>query len=555
MTKFYLLLLDLCKPLFNSLGVNYPQLRAIVEVKLKMDNRRTRLNYRGESKKESNYSFVLTLLVHFLFGAIFGFFIILSQNIIGIFAFSFAYTMFMMMMTLITDFSQVILDSNDNAVLLPRPVDDRTLLTARIVHILIYLFSMMLASSLPSLIATAYKYGFGVALIFLIISVLGMVLVVFLTNLLYLILMRFTSEEKLRNIINGFQIFITIILMGGYRIIGRLINFEDLTQNLQVKIEWWNYLAPPVWMGHTMGAFINKDFGQQNLIFIALILTMPFVVMFIVNKYFAGIFSNRLATMDISKKEIIKPSTQKANGLITRLAQLFTKTPIEKGTFELVWKITNRDRKFKLRTYPSLAYLLFYFPLMMMGSDNSSFTESIADLENRKGMMIFMIYFAATIITTIRSQIAYSDYYKAAWIYQISPIYKPGEVLSGMFKAVLTKFVAPIFIILSIIVSLIWGIETLDDVIFAGLAIVILDLGYIIGTKNDLPFSTEVRQNAGGNFVRVLLYGIVTSLVGLVHWGMMQFSYIVIILIPIQLVLLWYLFREIRAVGWDKVTQ
>lgn len=556
MTKFYLLLLDLFKPLFRSLGVNYLQLRAIVEVKLKMDNRRSRTGISGNTQKETNSSFIWTLVIYFIFGGFVGSLILVSPNIIGIFALAFAYTMFMMMMTLITDFSQVVLDSNDNAVLLPRPVDDRTLLTARIVHILIYLFSMMLASSMVSLVATAYKYGFLAMLIFLIISILGIVLVVFLTNLLYLILMRFTSEEKLRNIINTFQIIITFMIMGGYRVIGKLIDFKSITQDIQTQVEWWNYLLPPVWMGHTMEAFINKNYSQQNLIFIILIVLMPFVLMFIVNNYFTGIFNNRLATLDIAKKEIIQPSTQKANGLIARLALLFTKSPIEKGTFEFVWKITNRDRKFKLRTYPSLAYFLFYFPLMMMNFDGTSLSENLANMKDRRGMMLTMLYFAATIITTIRSQIAFSDYHKAAWIYQISPIHKPGEILSGMFKAILAKFFLPVFFILSIIISLIWGIEALDDVIFAGLTMVIIDLGYLLAKKNNLPFSSEIKQNTGGNFIRFLLYGITTTIIGFVHFGMIQVSYIIIIiLIPFQLLLLAYLFKQIKMLGWEKVNE
>ncbi len=159
MTTFYLKILFLLRPIFTRMGVNFDQLVAIVEVKLKMDNRRSRFNQINKKQKESNASFYWTLLIYAFLSSIFGFFVYISSSITAVYSMAFAYVMFMLAMTLITDFSSVILDSNDNAVLLPRPIDDRTLLIARITHILMYLLSMMLALSVPVLVATVAKYG------------------------------------------------------------------------------------------------------------------------------------------------------------------------------------------------------------------------------------------------------------------------------------------------------------------------------------------------------------------------------------------------------------
>ena len=172
MINFYLKILTLLRPVFTRLGINFEQLRAIVEVKLKMDNRRTRYNQAAKKQKESNSSFFWTLLIYAFLSSFLAFFIFMSDSIVAIYSISFAYMMFMLAMTLITDFSAVILDSNDNAVLLPRPIDDRTLLIARITHILMYLLSMQLALSFAILIATGIKHGIVTAFIFLIISLL-----------------------------------------------------------------------------------------------------------------------------------------------------------------------------------------------------------------------------------------------------------------------------------------------------------------------------------------------------------------------------------------------
>eukprot|EP01035_Chromulina_nebulosa_P012518 gene12518-16682_t len=71
--------------------------------------------------------------------------------------------------------------------------------------------------------------------------------------------------------------------------------------------------------------------------------------------------------MDIAKRQEKIPNKVVKKSLIETLSGIFTGTSMERGAFEFVWKITSRDRKFKLRIYPSLAYLLIY-PVFMIGT-------------------------------------------------------------------------------------------------------------------------------------------------------------------------------------------
>jgi ABC-2 type transport system permease protein len=556
MTTFYLKILFLLRPIFIRMGVNFDQLVAIVEVKLKMDNRRTRFNQMNQKQKESNASFYWTLLIYALLSSVFGFLIYFSTTIIAVYSMAFAYVMFMLAMTLITDFSSVILDSNDNAVLLPRPIDDRTLLIARITHILMYLLSMMFALSLPVLVVTVVKHGIFSGFIFLIISLLSLILVVFLTNIFYLVLMKFTSEEKLRNVINSFQIVLTFMFMGGYRIVGRLVDFDSLTSNLELKVSWWHYLIPPVWMGNTMNVAINHQFDGSKFIFIVLTLTVPFMVFFLVNNVFSGGFSQGIAGMDVAKRKEKVPNQTNNSDFVERLAQIFTGTAIERGTFEFVWKLTTRDRKFKLRVYPSLAYLLIY-PVFMIGAgrSNESFSQQIENLRESSWMLVMIIYLCFSILLTIRSHISQSEEFKAAWIFNIAPLTQPGEVLSGAFRSVMVKFMLPIILFLCIILPIIWGLDVFDDVLFGALTVLNISLLNAIGsTHNKLPFSTEVKNNAGSNFLRTILFMIATGLMGLMHFFLMKVSYVIPVFAIFQLILALFLLKKYREVGWEKIT-
>lgn len=554
MINFYIKILFLLRPIFLGLGVNFEQIVAIVEVKLKIDNRRARFNQWNKKQSESNGTFFLMLGLYFLMACAISAFIYFSASIIAIYSLIFAVMMFMLAMTLITDFSAVILDSNDNAILLPRPIDDRTLLIARITHILMYLLSMMLALAIPFLVVTMHLYGVLAAISFLLISLLSLILIVFLTNIFYLVLMQFTSEERLRNVINTFQIILTFTCMGGYRLVGRLINFDAFMNGVDSKVHWWHFLVPPIWMGNCMNIIIKHEFDSTKFLFLFLTLTMPFLVVFLVNNVFSGVFNQKIAGMDIAKRQEKIPNKTSKKGLVETLSSIFTGTSMERGTFEFVWKITSRDRKFKLRIYPSLAYLLIY-PVFMIGTGrgDGSFVQQIEHLRESTGMGIVVIYLCGTVLLTIRSQISQSEDFKAAWLYELAPIGKPGEILSGSLRAIMVKFLLPITLLLSLVLSVIWGVNLLDDLLFGMLTIINLDLLLSIGMSNELPFSTEIKKNGGGSFIRNMTYFFITGIIGFIHYLMMQVPYVIGVFMVIQLALALFLFKKYREVAWEKV--
>lgn len=554
MINFYIKILFLLRPIFLGLGVNFEQIVAIVEVKLKIDNRRARFNQWNKKQSESNGTFFLMLGLYFLMACAISAFIYFSASIIAIYSLIFAVMMFMLAMTLITDFSAVILDSNDNAILLPRPIDDRTLLIARITHILMYLLSMMLALAIPFLVVTMHLYGVLAAISFLLISLLSLILIVFLTNIFYLVLMQFTSEERLRNVINTFQIILTFTFMGGYRLVGRLVNFDALMNGVDSKVHWWHFLVPPIWMGNCMNIIIKHEFDSTKFLFLFLTLTMPFLVVFLVNNVFSGVFNQKIAGMDIAKRQEKIPNKTSKKGLVETLSSIFTGTSMERGTFEFVWKITSRDRKFKLRIYPSLAYLLIY-PVFMIstGRGDGSFVQQIEHLRESTGMGIVVIYLCGTVLLTIRSQISQSEDFKAAWLYELAPIGKPGEILSGSLRAIMVKFLLPITLLLSLVLSVIWGVNLLDDLLFGMLTIINLDVLLSIGMSNELPFSTEIKKNGGGSFIRNMTYFFITGIIGFIHYLMMQVPYVIGVFMVIQLALALFLFKKYREVAWEKV--
>lgn len=130
-------LLDKFKGFFENLGVDYYIMRKILQIKLIMDGRRVPTAISSSSKKKNENSFLKSLWIYGLMGIIMVPFVIMGKNFIFQMSFVFGMLMFMVMTSLISDFSSVLLDIRDKNILFSKPIDNKTLSTAKVVHVLI----------------------------------------------------------------------------------------------------------------------------------------------------------------------------------------------------------------------------------------------------------------------------------------------------------------------------------------------------------------------------------------------------------------------------------
>ena len=234
--------------MFISAGVDFEQLIAIVGIKLTMDNRRNNASMmrgKGGQSKESNNRFLMTMFVYTLLGLSMAIYVgFMGEPMVAMSIFN-GFIMVMLAMTLITDYSSVLLDTADNMILLPRPVDSRTLFTARLTHITLYIGQILFAVSLVPTIVIGIKYGFVTVLVFLFTAVMSALFALFFTSILYLVIMRLTSAERLKDIINYLQIGMAIFIFAFYQLMPRLFNITDIT-NVTFEPSWWNPLVPPM---------------------------------------------------------------------------------------------------------------------------------------------------------------------------------------------------------------------------------------------------------------------------------------------------------------------
>jgi ABC-2 type transport system permease protein len=542
MTKSVLFLLDNLQWLFKLLKIDFPSLRSIVEVKMMMENRRPHSLHQKNAQKEDNNLFIKSLGFQFFFSFFFGAMILFfEKTAYNLYLYNFSFIMFMIAFNMISDFIEVLFDTSDNIILIPRPVESRVILMARLIHISMFIIIITLANSLGSIVFTIFKLGFGAGLVYFVCVILLSLITIFLTGILYLLLTKIVSGERLKDIIGYAQIFFTIFLMVGYQIGARFVTSIFLVQT--INITWWHYFIPPAWFAGLMETTVNHHFETPYLVFIFLILTAPFVSLFLMNKYLAPLFAKSLSEYGTPEKTEKQVQSSQNADFLSFLSRKLTKSSLENAAFTFVWQITNRDRKFKIRAYPIFGLMIYYIFQMFSNDGSSGFNKWM------------VLYYTSFCIYAVSQQIFYSDDWKAAWVFKNAPITKPGDILLGGLKVIIIKWAVPIFIFIGIVMFYKFGLEIIDDVIFAFVN-TLLYIGVTV-SKVDfaMPFSKSIAEQnkAAKNFSRIMMLVLVVPVMGGIHFFISKVPYGVIILTPIFLIIALILLKEYRKITWGKI--
>jgi hypothetical protein len=554
MEKILLRLVSLFRPLINGRGIDFDKMMVIVQTKLIMDQRRVYMNWRQGKRKENSNHLKTALFFYGFMGLVMGSMIYLIDNFLTIMIFTHAYILFMMAMILITDFSSVLLDTTDNQVILPRPVSSKTLFMARLIHILLYLLQFTMAISAGSWLFTFLKYGLITGITFMCTTILTVLLAVFLTYFLYLAILHISNEQRIREIITYFQIFMMVFFTIGLQVLPRLLNVIDVRQ--AVDLNGFMYALPPVWMALTVDAFRLMQFDVVHIVMVILSVLVPISGFWILFRYLAPGFTKRLTSLQgTSNKEISKDALigkMERGTLSDRIADLACITPVEKGAFGFTWKITGRDRNFRMQFYPQLAYILIFFFIFVIRG-GKSIVENWQQLPNTNNFL-WLIYLSMMSVSSSLTFIAYNDSFSASWIYHSTPVRQPGEIILGMIKSLLIKFFIPVYSILFVIAINIWGIKVADDFLFGLFSNMLCFLALAMLSDHYLPFSRQpdTKQQAGRFFVILIQFLLVGGLVGL-HYLLISRPFLLYAVIPLLILGIVIIMRKLRALPWSKI--
>ncbi|HEX2534394.1 MAG TPA: hypothetical protein VHK69_11700 [Chitinophagaceae bacterium] len=545
-------------PLYRRMGADMGQLRAILHTKLLMDDRRPNTMHLTQSARRTkpiNAATIGTILISALMGLIYLMAFLVGNDSVTQMTVYFSFFLFMLAASLISDFTSVLIDVRDNFILLPKPVTDRTLVFARILHIVLHISKIVLPMCAPGAVLVTLRFGVLALFVFLIMVLLLTVFTIFFINALYILILRFTTPQRFQSIISYVQIVFAILLYASYQIFPRLLdNFQAFS--IRLDVHPFAAVLPPYWFAAGWKVLHTFEGSSALWALTAVSLVIPVASLYIVIRFLAPSFNAKLALISGSGSaaEPRKRTENKKQGYAARLAHLATRPGPERMGFLFTWKMTTRSRDFRMKVYPGIGYLLVYVVFLLLQRDSVQLSDFRDGTASGRGVTLVALYVCSYLLIAAINQMRFSEKHKAAWIYFVAPVDRPGRVIIGGFKAVLFQFYLPVVAALLLAGLFLSGPAILPN-IFLGVVNQLLFAALSLYLSNRvLPFSSfEGMERKSGTFLRGLMVFVLMGLVGMMHYFIFSMPLVVGIAALLSGVAAWLLLDSVSRTEWTKI--
>lgn len=533
---FSLKILDLFRSLFEAFGVEYEKMRLIVSMKLTLDKRK---NNSSENKNSLMQSVILYLVIGLVASRI----IVMPIDIMTKMTVLFALIFVMLLTCFITDFSSVILDTYDRHIIGITDIKDITLNMAKIVHIIIYISIISLSISAFSILMILMAYNIGFCLLFILCMILMDFLLIMMTSVIYYLLIKIFKGEKLKDVLNLFQIFMILVFSIIYYFITS--SLSDIQINYTFSIKAYDLFIPFMWFASLFCVIFYGKIQTLYIIMAILGIIVPILSILIYIKLTPAFERNLDKLEQVSYNE--KDSKSKKS-FVSKLANKICKNNEEKSFFEFIYTNLSRDREFKTRVYPTLASgIIMPLVLLIVTYDRSmSIMEYLKSLSTTNNFL--NIYLAVILLQNCILLLKYSKEYEASFIYDVLPISKKKNIYSAEFKVIIIKLFVPVFIIIGIPYLILFKSKFIVHLLIAFVSTIFISMGTFRANDKSLPFSEDYAVTANtSNFLNIIKsIGFVGAAVLLHYLIILKAPYIFSVAYLILLIL-------IMKIIWNKV--
>jgi hypothetical protein len=543
-----LLLCDRLAGPIGSLGIDYRRFRAILAVKLTLDRRRQHAWVQGTKRLAP---FTWSLIIH---GAM-GLWLAALTGVVAspLTALTLGLSVVMLMLTfdLVADYSSLLLDSTEARVLAARPVDPRTLLAARVVHVGAYLGMYVAAMAAATCVAGSWRWGIAFLPAYLLSLLASVVLVLAAVTIVYLLIMRVVSTERVRDATLWAQLGMTVITAAGYYLVSTI----DFRGGGGIEESAWIYLYPPAWMAG-LPALVSGRAEWSALVLAALGLLVPVLVARIAISLSPRF---RVADTDDEVRARVRVRASWSSRAASVLGRWTTPSKAARAAFELVWTLAARDRPFKTRTYPALLSVVLFVVAFGVLARSGVWAAQIGDMA-QTNMHLFLLYYGILVIPTPILMAPYADHPEAAWIYRGMPIDRPGTVLVAALQVLFIRMILPVFLAIAMVVLAIWGGRVIVDIALAFATTRLVTFCFAMVAGRRLPFSAPPPGGASGTTAGAVIGGMGMVLaLGAGHRLLLGLDtplaqpWPVVVAIPIVLLLAHVAARACAATRWSDV--
>ena len=542
--------------LWRSMGADIEQLRAILNVRLTLDDRKPMgIGRQQKQKKDRKHVSLLNIFIFLVMGGIYMMPLAIVKDRVFSLTMFFSLMLTIMTLMLITDFSNVLFDARDKYILFPRPVNDRTLVLARMLHVFIYLFRIVLPMSLPAWVMLGYLDGWHSATLFPFVLILVVCLALFFVNSVYLLVLNIAKPEKFKDIINYFQIAASAVFFASVYLLPRFFDSEH-THDFNILNYPWVRFAPSYWLA-ACWSWIGYPVNLAGTAYYSVLaVVFPLLCMYVLVKWLSPRFSQKISGIDTVDAAEYKPLAGKARNAGSRfyqkLAYTFNRTDDARAGFMIAWLQTSRSRSFKMRVYPTFAYIPVYF-LYLLTQNHTSLSDAFNHLSYQPRHLL-LLYMSSFVMLSALSYLTMSDQYKAAWVYYATPVVTPGKIMVGAFKAIWVKYFLPFFLSLSVFILYIWGRDAVMDIILAMVNVTLFVSCMARISYRHLPFSTAEQMKQGGSrILKSFIVMIVPTILGFGHFFAMHLLWLKLVFLALSAILLWLVMDSYSNTTWQNM--
>ncbi len=529
MLSLFLKALGLMGWFFGLIGVDVHGVKGIIGVKYLMYLRSQEPN--EPDSKGRNGAVVKVIFGYFLFGLMFSFLVAKSGSLHFSMISIFSGIMLLIGIPLFTSLSQLLLDTSDLEMLIPKPIAGRTILVARMIIIGGFITILAGPLALPSMIVGTVRFGLLFLAAFVMALVLCVVFTLFGVYGIYLLLLKNVKASVFNFIYPYLQVVIPVMLFMLFKHLVLKIDFSSI----QMEVEGWAYFFPPFWMGGLVDGLLNgwgRGYGGIQ----ALGIGGPLLLMAWVLFYLAPRVEKKLMQFHESRYRATNKGWLSHFDLAGALSRLWAVSRVEQASFKMVWSIISRDNKYKVQTYWGIGIILIWgFYNLESYSSWADCFENLASTKRHLGLIYLNIF----ILLPGIYQMYFSEHARASWIYQVQPFKQKGKIISGGYKAVMTRLglsscISGCFILM------IWGISSIADVVFGVLVMMLFCLHIAVIFSEHMPFSLDYSQmkNVSGVLLKsALAMALFAGLAGS-HLFLSEHLWLVSLSIPVLIAVL-----------------
>jgi hypothetical protein len=472
--------LDRLRRPIERAGVDFEQLRAIVEIKLALD-------LRSASRSRESFltgGLVLLMVVAWFAGFPAGAAALFKVSPIMWMAAVQATVGLLLGFVLLTQYGPMLVDATDLGVMAHRPVSDRTLFAARLVHISVYVVALLL----PTMFWPAFLGGFGypfwaVIVCVPVLSTLTALFVIGLVALMYAVALRVAGPARFQRFALWVQIAVTAMGMGGSQLFPALakssgMNVADVAQSDAV------FFLPPF---HSGGCFalVLGDGTSCNVVLSLLALLLPVV---------AGLLALQLASRHFIAGlagAFARETKRRAGwtrGLLARFGDRVAKTRVARAGYGYACALARRERMFLRAAWPPLIGLTFAIVGLTLQSLRN-------DPELARTVLPFTLYCGPPVVVGTVEVSRLAEHAKARWIFGAHPIESSREITGAALLGVLAVSAIPFYGLVTVAALVIAGPARALDIVLALELSILLSLHRIRRLTIMLPFTVVPRPN------------------------------------------------------------